>query len=47
MVAYIGEGKIIQKASRTDVSFHAQRALQELSFDTFKQHKADILRRGE
>ena len=35
MVIYIGEGKIISKASRIDVAFHAQRALAELSFDTF------------
>jgi len=40
IVAYVGEGKIIQKARRTDVAFHAQRALQELSFDTFKSTKA-------
>ena len=40
MVAYTGEDKIISKVSRTDVQFHAMRALQELSFDTFKSHKA-------
>ena len=40
MVAYVGEGKIISKASKTDVSFHAQRAMQELSFDTFKSIKS-------
>ena len=40
MVAYVGEGKIISKIKRTDVIFHAQRALQELSFDTFKSCKA-------
>jgi hypothetical protein len=40
MVVYVGEGKIISKASRIDVAFHAQRALQELSFDTFKSTKA-------
>jgi hypothetical protein len=39
MVAYIGEDKIISKARRVDVAFHAQRALQELSFDTFKSCK--------
>jgi len=39
-VAYVGEGKIIQKIKRVDVAFHAQRALQELSFDTFKSTKA-------
>ena len=40
MIAYIGEEKIISKASRTDVAFHAQRAMQELSFDTFKSIKS-------
>ena len=40
MVAYIGEEKIISKASRTDVQFHAMRALAELSFDTFKSIKS-------
>ena len=37
---YVGEDKIISKASRTDVAFHAQRGLAELSFDTFKSTKA-------
>tara|TARA_R100001463_G_scaffold124667_1_gene181743 strand:- start:11016 stop:12545 length:1530 start_codon:yes stop_codon:yes gene_type:complete len=40
MVVYIGEDKIIPKASRMDVAFHAQRALQELSFDTLKSIKS-------
>lgn len=40
LVVYVGEGKIINKVSKTDVSFHAMRALQELSFDTFKSIKA-------
>ena len=40
IVAYVGEDKIISKIKRTDVAFHAQRALQELSFDTFKSTKA-------
>ena len=40
MIAYIGEEKIIGKASRTDVQFHAMRALAELSFDTFKSIKS-------
>ena len=39
-IAYVGEGKIIPKIKRTDVAFHAQRALAELSFDTFKSFKA-------
>ena len=40
IIAYVGEQKIISKISRTDVAFHAQRALQELSFDTFKSCKS-------
>ena len=40
MVSYVGEDKIISKIKRTDVAFHAQRALQELSFDTFKSCKS-------
>jgi len=40
MVVYVGEGKTISKVSKTDVAFHAQRAMQELSFDTFKSIKS-------
>ena len=40
MIVYVGEDKIIPKVKRLDVAFHAQRALQELSFDTFKSCKA-------
>tara|TARA_R110002167_G_scaffold297748_2_gene502102 strand:- start:204 stop:1379 length:1176 start_codon:yes stop_codon:yes gene_type:complete len=40
MVAYVGEGKIIPKVKRTDILFHAQRAIQELSYDTFKSSKS-------
>tara|TARA_R110000822_G_C15315959_1_gene493238 strand:- start:526 stop:1923 length:1398 start_codon:yes stop_codon:yes gene_type:complete len=39
-IAYVGEDKIISKIKRADVAFHAQRALQELSFDTFKSTKS-------
>lgn len=39
-VMYIGEDKLIPKAKRIDVAFHAQRALAELSFDTFKSFKS-------
>lgn len=35
-LAYIGDGKLIPSAKRTDVIFHAKRALQELSYDTLK-----------
>ncbi len=40
LAIYVGEGKLIDKASRTDVVFHARRALQEFSFDTFKSIKS-------
>ena len=40
MIAYVGEDKIISKIKRADIAFHAQRAMQELSFDTFKSIKA-------
>ena len=40
MFVYVGEDKIIPKASRVDVAFHAQRGLAEMSFDTFKSTKA-------
>ena len=40
IVVYVCEGKIVSKVKRVDVAFHAQRALAELSFDTFKSCKA-------
>ena len=40
MITHVGEGKIIPKISRSVVAFHAQRAIQELSFDTFKSVKS-------
>ena len=33
IISYVGEEKIISKAKRTDVAFHAQRGIQEFSFD--------------
>jgi hypothetical protein len=40
MLVYVGDNKIISDISRTEVAFHAQRAMQELSFDTFKSCKS-------
>jgi len=40
MIVHVGEDKIIPKVKRVDVAFHAQRAMQELSFDTFKSCKS-------
>lgn len=36
MVSYVGDDKIIPRANKIDVNFHAMRALQELSYDTLK-----------
>jgi hypothetical protein len=40
MVVYVGEGKIISKATITDVRFHAMRAIQELSYDVLRSFKS-------
>ena len=40
MVSYVGEGKLISKVARTDVQFHAMRAIQELSYDVFRSVKS-------
>ena len=40
LIAYVGQDKLISRIRRTDVAFHAQRALAELSFDTFKSTKS-------
>ena len=39
MFIYVGENKIISKVNRTDVQFHAMRAVQELSYDVLKSFK--------
>ena len=44
MISYIGQDKIINKVDRTDVAFHAQRALQELSYDTLKSIKSQEIK---
>jgi len=36
MVGYVGDGKIIQTAKKSDVLFFAKRSLQEFSYDTLK-----------
>jgi len=43
MVAYVGTGKLIGAAKRTDVIFHAKRGLQEFSYDTLKSIKSQEL----
>lgn len=46
IIAYVGEDKIISKIKRTDVAFHAQRAIQELNFDTLPSFKAQEIEIG-
>ena len=36
MVGYVGDGKILQSAKKSDVLFFAKRSLQEFSYDTLK-----------
>jgi hypothetical protein len=36
MVGYVGDGKLLQKANKSDVLFFAKRSLQEFSYDTLK-----------
>ena len=35
MIAYVGDGKALVKVPRYEVAFHAQRAIQEFSYDMF------------
>lgn len=43
LLAYTGQGQILTTVSRTQVLFHARRAMQELSYDTLKAFKAQEL----
>ena len=36
IVAYVGNGKLIPSCKRTDIIFHAKRAMQEFSYDTLR-----------
>jgi hypothetical protein len=43
IMAYVGNGKLIPDVKRTDVIFHAKRAMQEFSYDTLKSIKSQEL----
>ena len=43
MVGYVGDGKLIQTAKKSDVLFFAKRGLQEFSYDTLKSIKTSEL----
>ena len=40
MIGYVGDGKLINNTSKTDVVFHARRGLQEFSYDILKTVKS-------
>ena len=40
LLSHVGENKLIPNISRTDVAFHAQRGLAEMSYDTFRSEKS-------
>ena len=40
LLTYVGEGKTLLRVKRTDVLFHARRAMQELSYDTLPSAKS-------
>ena len=46
MISYVGEEKIIPKIKRNNVAFFAQRALQELSYDTLRSEKSQEIEIG-
>jgi len=43
IVAYVGMDKLIPRAKRSDIVFHAKRGLQEFSYDTLKSVKSQEL----
>ena len=46
IISYVGEEKIIPKVKRTDVAFHAQRGVQEFSFDILPSVKSQEIEIG-
>jgi len=40
MMGYVGSGKLIKNTKRSDVLFHAQRGVQELSYDTLRSESS-------
>ena len=46
MFAYVGDGKIINRANRRDVVFHTKRAIQEFSYDISRVEKIQEVELG-
>tara|TARA_R100001015_G_C4635352_1_gene204859 strand:- start:19391 stop:20527 length:1137 start_codon:yes stop_codon:yes gene_type:complete len=40
IIQYVGEGKLLSKCKRADISFHAQRGMQEFSYDMLRCQKS-------
>ena len=46
MIAYVGDGKLIDHVAKSDVVFHAKRGLQEFSYDVLKTVKSQEIELG-
>lgn len=46
MIAYVGDGKLIDHVAKSDVVFHAKRGLQEFSYDVLKTQKSQEVELG-
>ena len=46
MIAYVGDGKLIDHVAKSDVIFHAKRGLQEFSYDVLKTVKSQEIELG-
>lgn len=46
LVAYVGDGKIIDSAKKTDVMFHAKRGIQEFAYDISRVEKIQEMEVG-
>ena len=46
MIAYVGDGKLIDRVAKSDVIFHAKRGLQEFSYDVLKTVKLQEVELG-
>ena len=46
MIAYVGDGKLIDNVAKSDVVFHAKRGIQEFSYDILKTVKSQEIELG-
>ena len=46
IIQYVGEGKLLSKCKRSDISFHAQRGMQEFSYDIMRCQKSQEIELG-